>query len=358
MNEKKSIHEATFNLFIVNPMAPYTAYDLADMLNKTKKYNTTANIITAILTRLYRKRLIQRTPVQLTNGYYYTLKNGQYLQQLYEDYLIPACFENKSELLAKVRKQKFECLKSNIIIDINCIKSLDFIKKYSLPHFKDKEIQQFLAILIGFSLCDRNIYNSNRAAFFFRLKADGELFIKDFQQIFPLEKCLLRVPNNGASYVVQPANPASFTKLLLSLGAVSGNKVFQPFLIPDWIFHGSDKIKKSFLSTVIGNEGSAPSHGRWRIQFVLSKSKENVPNLLDFLNQIRAMLYHFGITTSHIQLRKQPKRQYYGRFYIKGGENLHKFYKQFSFLYASEKQEILKQIMSKKVSREVKNVMT
>ena len=65
------------------------------------------------------------------------------------------------------------------------------------------------------------------------------------------------------------------------------------------------------------------------------------------LNQIRTMLSYFGITTSHIQLRKQPGRQFHGRFYIKGKENLRKFYKQFCFLYASEKQEVLEDLISR-----------
>ena len=64
------------------------------------------------------------------------------------------------------------------------------------------------------------------------------------------------------------------------------------------------------------------------------------------------MLYHFGITTSHIQLRKQKGRQFHGRFYIKGKENLRKFYKQFRFLYASEKQEVLEELISRRVMRD------
>ena len=66
---------------------------------------------------------------------------------------------------------------------------------------------------------------------------------------------------------------------------------------------------------------------------------------IKLLNQIRAMLSNFGITTSHIQLRKQKGRQFHGRFYIKGKENLHKFYNEFSFLYASEKQEVLEELI-------------
>ncbi len=128
-------------------------------------------------------------------------------------------------------------------------------------------------------------------------------------------------------------------------GAPVGNKVFQPFHIPDWIFHGPDEVKLAFLSVIYGNEGSKPVDNRWRIQFVLSKNKENVGNLLIFLNQIRTMLNHFGMSTSFIQLRTQKRRQFCGRFYIKGRDNLRKFYNLLEFSYALEKQEVLESLL-------------
>lgn len=77
----------------------------------------------------------------------------------------------------------------------------------------------------------------------------------------------------------------------------------------------------------------------------MSKSKEYVPNLLQFLDQIRTMLHHFGIDTSNIQLRKQKRRAFCGRFYIKGKEDLTKFYNKMGFLYASEKQMVLESLV-------------
>jgi len=138
-----------------------------------------------------------------------------------------------------------------------------------------------------------------------------------------------------------------FATLLNYLGVPSGNKVFKPFLIPDWIYNGSEEIKRTFLSIIYGNEGSKPQDNRWRIQFVLSKNEKYVVNLLEFLNQARAMLAYFGITTSHIQLRKQKGRQFCGRFYIKGKNDLLKFYNKIWFAYASEKQEVLESLLKK-----------
>jgi hypothetical protein len=59
------------------------------------------------------------------------------------------------------------------------------------------------------------------------------------------------------------------------------------------------------------------------------------------------VLYESGIETSYIQLRKQEGRHFNARFYIKGKENLNKFYKQLEFSYASEKQEVLKELINR-----------
>ncbi len=348
----QSIHKTIHSIFLENPDKIFTSRDLVNISNNQYNLNTKTEIITMILIRLHRTGLIHRTPTQLANGYYYSLKNKQQLNSIYENHLLPYHFENKKELITQIIKSNFKKLQNDCSLDFNRLQDLVFVKKYSSTFFKEDKTQQFLALLVGFSMCDGSINRrSNKVRFFFRRKSDAELFIEYFKSIFHLENLKIKPANIGNSFVVEILQGSQAVKFLHVLGAPKGNKVFQSFLVPDWIYHGLDEIKRIFLSTVIGNEGSAPSNNRWRIQFVLSKSKEHVPNLIKFLNQIRAMLYHFGISTLHIQLRKQKGRQFYGRFYIKGKENLRKFYKQFSFLYASEKQEVLEDLISRNISK-------
>ncbi len=348
MNKKQSIHRKIYNLFLKNPDEVYTTFDLVNFFNKGNDNPTKKEIVTMILTRLHKNNLIQRTPTQLTDGYLYSLQNKNLLRKMYENYLLPDYFEFKNELINEIKKSTFDKLSDKFPLDINQLNGLSFTKKYYLKKFRLNKTQEFLALLVGFIMCDGSINgDGRRVQFFFRKEHDTKLFVKDFRKMFPLENFRISPHNQGASYAAELSKGSEAAKLLHELGAPKGNKVFRPFLIPFWIYHGSDKIKKIFLSTVIGNEGSAPSKQKWRIQFVLSKSKEHVPNLVDFLNQIRAMLYHFDITTSHIQLRKQEGRQFHGRFYIKGKENLRKFYNGFSFLYASEKQTVLEELIAK-----------
>lgn len=348
MNEKQSIHREIYGIFLKNPDIVYTTSDLVNIFNNENNPKTKKEIVTMILTRLHKNKLILRTPTQLADGYYYSLQNKNLLGQLYENHLLSYDFEFKTGLMGEIGKSTFDELSNKSSINLDKLEQLTFIQKYSLKKFKSGRTQKFLALLVGFIMCDGSISSSGkRVQFFFRKEHDAHLFVRDFKAFFPLECFRINSQNKGASYSVEISKGSEIAELLHELGAPKGTKVFQPFLIPLWIYQGSDEIKKIFLSTVIGNEGSAPSKQKWRIQFVLSKSKEHVPNLIDFLNQIRAMLYHFDITTSHIQLRKQEGRQFHGRFYIKGEENLRKFYNEFSFLYASEKQTVLEELIAK-----------
>jgi len=192
--------------------------------------------------------------------------------------------------------------------------------------------------------------NNEFISFYFRHLKDAENFVNDFKSIFHQDN--IKAKKTTFCYEAIICSK-SFSELLRELGAPAGSKVFQQFLIPKWIYYGPDEIKLAFLSVIFGNEGSKPQNNKWRIQFVLSKNKENIQNLLIFLNQIRNMLYPFGIFSSHIQLRKQKGRQFCGRFYIKRKENLHKFYKMLEFSYASEKQRYLEALVLNGKSPEV-----
>lgn len=280
-----------------------------------------------IISRLYQKGKLVRTKTQLKGGYLYSLNNENKLNSIYENYLFPYDFGNRAEIIKLLTKNKFEILRTD----------------HELSNYKD--ISAFLAMNVGFLMCDGHLRkNLQQINYFFNQKDDAELFKKYFLSVFNEEK--LSLAHYSSCFRVSICNK-SLAVLLNTLGVPTGNKVYKPFLVPDWIYYGPDNVKRTFLSTIYGNEGSKPQDNKFRIQFVLSKTKEFVPNLLQFLNQVRAMLNHFDISTSHIQLRKQKRRAFCGRFYIKGKEDLTKFYNKIGFLYASEKQEVLESLVLK-----------
>ncbi|MBR9691721.1 hypothetical protein GOV06_02950 [Candidatus Woesearchaeota archaeon] len=312
----KSKAERVYDLFLENPEEVFSSKEVTNHFNILFEDIIQLEKVTMILNRLHNKNKLLRTNTQTTKGYIYSLKNKRELDKKYSRYLLPYEFQNKNKLLSLMLQNSFDILKQD----------------------ESKEDIQ-IAKLVAFVMGDGHIKKrKDSILFFFKEKKDAEIFKNDF-------------PQYGIKVIKRPycyaciIHSVKLVKKLESLGAPIGNKVFQPFIIPNWIYHGFDEIKLAFLSVIYGNEGSKPVDNRWRIQFVLSKNKENIENLLVFLNQIRAMLNHFGISSSFIQLRKQKGRQFCGRFYIKGKVNLHKFYKLLEFSYASEKQKVLEDLI-------------
>ena len=334
-----------YDIFLANPDR---VFDIREMIKTYKGlYQDKANnyTISTIITRLFAKNKLIRTPTQLNSGYFYSVANKRWLDKIYNDYLVPAELKDKDLIKKLILKNQFDKLRTDNKLDLNRLKYFDFIKKYGLSYFYEPKVMNFLAANVAFLMGDGHIRKDfEQVEYTFNQEKDAISFKSFFNSVFPNEYLSLKY----SAYCFRVGLCSQgFSKLFNHLGVPTGKKVFQPFLVPDWIYYGSDEIKKAFLSMIYGNEGSKPQDNKWRIQFVLSKSKEHVFNLLEFLNQIRAMLAYLGISTSHVQLRKQKGREFHGRFYIKGKEDLLKFYNKVGFAYASEKQEVLEALLRK-----------
>lgn len=330
-------------LIQANPSLIFDNRKMCKLYNLMYKNKLEVGKSGTILSRLFKKGLLLRTKTQLRNGYFYSLDNKRSLEELYDKHLLPYNLGNRKKLVSLIIKNKFEILSENVKLDAYLPTKSAFIDKYGVEYILSEKVMKFVSVNLGFLMCDGHIKKGlDQIHYFFNQRKDAESFKNDFLSIFDKERLSLKY--RAYCFKVGICNK-DLANLFNSLGVPAGNKVYKPFLIPNWIYNGNYNIKRLFLSTIYGNEGSKPQDNRWRIQFVLSKTKEHIPNLLEFLNQIRAMLNHFGIKTTHIQLRKQKRRAFSGRFYIKGKEDLTKFYKQIGFLYASEKQEVLEPLI-------------
>ena len=85
--------------------------------------------------------------------------------------------------------------------------------------------------------------NNGNVSFFFKEKIDAEIFRNDFIVHFNKEKIKAVKTTYCYSCIISSKN---LKELLKELGAPFGNKVFQPFIIPDWIIQGPDYIKLAF----------------------------------------------------------------------------------------------------------------
>lgn len=334
--------EIVYKLFLENPLKVFTSSSIKCLFGGCCVGGASSHNMATLLTRLWRNGKIIRTKTQLSDGYYYSLNNKEKLDELYFNYLLPYDFSNK-ELLGLIELDKFEALNCENFINFNDLSTQKFLMKYGKNDLIENNVDVFLAKIVAFIMGDGHIKkNRQNIYFYFKHLHDAEKFVDDFKFIFNQER--MRINKTQFCYEALISSQ-HFGRLLEELGAPIGNKVTKSFCVPLWVYYGPERIKLAFLAVIYGNEGSKPWKNRWRIQFVISKNKENVRNLLVFLNQIRAMLNHFGISTSFIQLRKQKGRHFCGRFYIKGKENLHKFYKLLEFSYASEKQRYLESLI-------------
>ncbi|MBS3098228.1 hypothetical protein J4209_05530 [Candidatus Woesearchaeota archaeon] len=344
-NQKNSKTQRIFNIFRSNPDTIFNIRKIQAIFNNLYQDKINNFYTSTVVSRLHIKNKLSRTPTQLNSGYSYSAMNKKKIDEIYKNYLLPYDFGDNERILRLITQNKFEKLSISNKLNFSKIKDFDFIKKYGLDYFYNNKVLNFLVANIGFVMCDGHIRkNLQHVQYYFNQKEDAKLFKSGFNSIFPHENPTLEY--KSYCFTINLCSK-EFAKLINYLGVPTGNKVFKPFLIPKWIYNGPEEFKRIFLSIIYGNEGSKPQNNRWRIQFVLSKTEEYVTNLLEFLNQIRTMLAYFGITTSYIQLRKQKEREFCGRFYIKGKDNLLKFYNKIGFAYASEKQEVLESLLKR-----------
>ena len=99
-----------------------------------------------------------------------------------------------------------------------------------------------------------------------------------------------------------------FCKWLRACGAPQGNKVEQPFLVPNWIRNAPSETKARFLQAMISDEGETPKMVSTRkcsgMHFAMCKNPSLIFNHLQFMQQLRSMLSDFEVSTTPLMTRK------------------------------------------------------
>jgi DNA-binding MarR family transcriptional regulator len=86
-------------------------------------------------------------------------------------------------------------------------------------------------------------------------------------------------------------------KILHLAGVPRGNKIMQPFSVPQWILNGSTEIKKSFIRALFDDEGTIKKR---EILIKFSKNERYIDSLQKFMEQIRQILEDLGIEVTSI----------------------------------------------------------
>ncbi len=91
----------------------------------------------------------------------------------------------------------------------------------------------------------------------------------------------------------------AFAALLVLLGVPFGAKTHKEYRIPKWVLDAPLWQKRLFLASFFGAELSAPKtlnkYNFFELQLNMNKSSTLKENAIDFLNDIRLMLFEFGV---------------------------------------------------------------
>lgn len=95
------------------------------------------------------------------------------------------------------------------------------------------------------------------------------------------------------------------------IGTPIGNKTNNPFRVPNWVFKGSSEVKSSYLRGMYDAEGSifCGKDKRWQITFKMAKNRDILDHGVAYFEQLRKMLFEFGIKTSPVNYSKLNVRK-------------------------------------------------
>jgi intein/homing endonuclease len=138
----------------------------------------------------------------------------------------------------------------------------------------------------------------------------------------------------------------SLARLLIALGATPGNKTKQLSILPNFVINGNLETKRAFLSAIFGGDGSSLWYSkclnRYKLEspsFCLSKDVLLEENLENYLNDIKNLLFEFGIKTSNISKHSITEEKIALRFVISTNyQNIINFVDNIEFKWCKQKQ--------------------
>ncbi len=140
--------------------------------------------------------------------------------------------------------------------------------------------------------------------------------------------------------------------ILICASGPKGSKVLQKTFVPDWILHGADSIKASFLQSIFDDEACI-AIDKNEISLGFSKDSNFTTNLEEFLSNMKIMLESLGIDgititkgKSYIRKGKQMSTRV---LHIYGKTNFIEFEKRIGFSHSEKNTKLLKMINKIKI---------
>jgi len=188
------------------------------------------------------------------------------------------------------------------------------LKQRKLLPLKIKQTRRFMVLLdcLAFIFGDGSIPKAANYCYFYGYHEDLKSLENLIKKYFHIKTKLTDRTKNNSWLVV---SDTAFARLLVSLGAPTGDKAIRNFKFPHWIKSASKEIKKEFVEVLLGNELTTPSRVRQasfdHVRFSMKKSIDKVLNLIKFLEEFRQLLEEFKIKTksAKVNWNDQDKRK-------------------------------------------------
>ncbi len=185
-----------------------------------------------------------------------------------------------------------------------------------LPLYESEELAKIIAALLADGhLQKKKYYNSYKytyLGFFSDNPEDIERFESNFFSIFRVKghtrKWGERVNGNSTGHIVINA---PICRILELSGAIAGNKTKTSFSVPLWIKNSNSSIKAAFLNELFTCEGSVTFDSfskRWEIRFFTNKEEKLRDNVLEYLDDLKNLLYEFGIKSNFLQKHRKIEK--------------------------------------------------
>tara|TARA_Y100000310_G_C20646878_1_gene797161 strand:- start:925 stop:2025 length:1101 start_codon:yes stop_codon:yes gene_type:complete len=234
------------------------------------------------------------------------------------------------------------------------------IKAKDRGYFKtiSKKKSEILAYLIGYNLGDGNISRNLCNTWFYGVNTDL-VEIKTLISNFQINPVIYTYKINNGKMAI---HDHVFSRLLICLGAISGDKTMSKVRVPKWILKSkkASEIKKKFLQGFFDSELSEIKKEKNKIsahkslKLYTSKHKDHIKEGEIFLNQIRSLLNEFNIVSSEVKkdrlyIRGRDKSEMQQLFFMIYSNyiNLFNFIKYVGFLHNEKRVKSSKETLNR-----------
>lgn len=141
-------------------------------------------------------------------------------------------------------------------------------------------------------------------------KFEDEIENLGFQKIKILEGT--RTFNGATHHTFHTSHNGAFASLMVALGNPLGKRTTRERIaVPSWIMHGSQLVKREFISGFQGGDGCMVRWNKLKIGYNFisaatsqSIQEDKVNSLIAYMNQIADLMSQFGIDIKHVKKTK------------------------------------------------------